>query len=75
MNRRDFELLDKELWGVSPTPPHSADIIALALVIVFLAGIGIGAVLFAHDSKPTQTVSRDALAAISLFNGVPPSQE
>jgi hypothetical protein len=75
MNQRDLDLLDKELWGVSPTPPRSGDIIAVALVTVFLAGIGIGGVLFAHDSKPTQTASHDALAAISLFNGVPPSRE
>lgn len=67
MNQRDLELLDKELWGVSPSPPRSGDITGVALVTVFLAGIAIGGVLFAHDSKPTQIASHDAVAAISLL--------
>jgi hypothetical protein len=74
MNQRDLELLDKELWGVSPAP-RSGDIIGVAFVTVFLAGIAIGGVLFTHDSKPTQTASHDAVAAISLLNGVPPIRE
>jgi hypothetical protein len=82
MNQRDLELLDKELWGVSPSPPRSGDIIGavfvtafLAGVTAFLAGIVIGGVLFTHDSKQTQIASHDAVAAISLLNGVPPVRE
>lgn len=71
MNQRDLELLDKELWSVSPSPPRSRDIIGLALVTVFLAGIIVGGFLFKHDSKQTQIASHDAVAAISLLNGVP----
>jgi len=73
MNQRDLELLDKELWAVSPSPPRSRDIIGLALVTGFLAGIVIGGILFKHNSsKQTQIASHDAVAAISLINGVPP---
>ena len=76
MNQRDQELLDKELWGVSPSPPRNGGIIGVALVVVFLAGIAIGDIgdiLFAHDSKQIQIASHDAAAAISLLNGVPPT--
>jgi hypothetical protein len=72
MNQRNLELLDKELWAVSPSPPRSRDIIGLALVTVFLTGIVIGGILFKHDSKQTQIASHDVVAAISLLNGVPP---
>jgi hypothetical protein len=75
MNQRDLELLDKELWGVSPSPPRSGDIIGAGFVTAFLAGIAIGGILFTHDSKQTQIASHDAVAAISLLNGVPPVRE
>jgi hypothetical protein len=71
MNQRDLELLDKELWGVSPSPPRSGNILGAAFITVFLAGIAIGSILFTHDSKQTQIASHDAVAAISLLNGVP----
>ena len=73
MNQRDQELLDKELWGVSPIPPRNGGIIGVAFVVVFLAGIVIGDILFAHDSKQIQIASHDAAAVISLLNGVPPT--
>ena len=75
MNQRDLELLDKELWGVNPSPPRSGDIIGAVFVTAFLAGVAIGGVLFTHDSKQTQIASHDAVAAISLLNGVPPVRE
>ena len=71
MNQRDQELLDKELWGVSPSPPRNRGIIGVAFVVVFLAGIVIGDILFAHDSKQIQIASHDAATVISLLNGVP----
>jgi hypothetical protein len=70
MNQRDQELLDKQLWGVSPSPPRNGGV---AFVVVFLAGIIIGDILFAHDSKQTQIASHDAAAVISFPNVVPPS--
>ena len=41
MTRRDQELLDKQLWGVSSRSPHNG-IMILMIVAVFLAGMGIG---------------------------------
>jgi hypothetical protein len=48
MNRRDKALLDKQLWGVNPTPPSLA---GLALIAMFVSGIIIGSVLFAREYK------------------------
>ena len=44
MTRRDQELLDKQLWGVSSRSPQNG-ITILMIVAVFLAGIGIGDVV------------------------------
>ena len=73
MNRHDRELLDRQLWRVSSSPPRSGGITGMGFVGVFLAGMAIGGVLFAHDSKQIQIASHDAVAAISLLNGVPPA--
>jgi hypothetical protein len=71
MNQRDQELLDKQLWGVGRSPPRNGG--GLGFVVVFLAGIAIGDILFAHQSKQMQIASHDAVAAISHLNGVPPT--
>jgi hypothetical protein len=73
MNQRDQELLDKQLWGVSSNPPRHGGIIGPAFVVVFLVGIAIGNILFAHESKQMQTASHDVTVALSLPNGVPPT--
>lgn len=73
MNQRDQELLDKQLWGVSPGPPRNGGMISLAFVVVFLVGIVIGGILIAHEGKPMQTASHDAMAVISLLDSVPPN--
>ena len=44
MTRREQELLDKQLWGVSPRSPQN-DIIILMTIAVFLVGMGIGDIL------------------------------
>jgi len=44
MDKRDQELLDKQLRGVSRRPPDSG-IVILGLITVFLIGIGIGDIL------------------------------
>ena len=41
MNRHEQELLDKQLWGVSPTPPQSG-VMGLAFVAAFLGGLVMG---------------------------------
>jgi hypothetical protein len=71
MNQRDQELLDKQLWGVNPSPPGNGGLIGLAFAVVFLVGIALGDILFARDSKQIQIASHDAAAAISLLNGAP----
>ena len=71
MDQRDWELLDKQLSGISLSPPRNGGIIGLAFIAVFLTGTVVGGIVFADDSKQAQT-SRDAMATISFLNGVPP---
>jgi len=73
MNQRDQELLDKQLWGVSRSPPRNGGILGVGFIAVFLVGIAIGDVLFARTSKRIQTASHDVTAALSLPNDVPPA--
>ena len=74
MNQRDQELLDKQLWGVSPGPPRNGGMISVAFVVVFLVGIAIGDILLARGSKLLMhTASHDAMAVISLLDSVPPN--
>jgi hypothetical protein len=69
MGRRDQELLDKQLWGAGPSPPRNGGILGLEIVVVFLVGIAIGGILFAHESKQImQIASHDTTAAISFLN-------
>ena len=72
MDQRDWELLDKQLSGISLSPPRNGGIIGLAFIAVFLTGTVVGGIVFADDSKQAQ-VSRDAMATISFLNGVPPT--
>jgi len=65
MDRRDRKLLDKQMRRVAPTPRNDGAMI-LALVAVFLAGVTLGAAMFAHKSRPTRFASNDATAAFSL---------
>ena len=63
MNRRDQELLEKQLWGVSSRSPGNG-IIVLMIVAVFLVGMGIGDIV----SKTNQANTHYA-ALISFPNG------
>jgi hypothetical protein len=54
MNRRDKALLDKQLWGINPSPPS---LIGLALVAMFLGGIIVGSALFAREKSHSYTAS------------------
>jgi hypothetical protein len=69
MDQRDQELLDKQLWGVSPAPPGNESLIGIAFLAVLLVGIAIGATLFASERKQMQTASHDVTAA--LLRGLP----
>ena len=63
MTRRDQELLDKQLWGVSSRSPQNG-IIILMIIAVFLVGVGMGDVV----SKTKQANTHYA-ALISYPNG------
>jgi hypothetical protein len=52
MDKRDQELLAKQLWSVGSSPQNST-IIGLTIIAVFLAGIGIGDIL--SKSKQANT--------------------
>jgi len=58
MNQRDQELLEKQLWGVSRSPPGDGAMLGFALVTVFLIGLSVGGILFAPTSP--QLNSQDA---------------
>ena len=65
MDQRDQELLDKQLWGVSPAPPGNEGLIGIAFLAVLFVGIAIGAILFAK----MQAASHDVTAL--LLRGMP----
>jgi hypothetical protein len=65
MDKRDQELLDKQLWGVSPSPPHSG--IIIGFITMFLVGIGIGDIL--SKTKPANTAQANTnYAAVNSFS-------
>jgi hypothetical protein len=63
MTRRDQELLDKQLWGVSSRSPQNSMAI-LMIVAVFLAGVGIGDIV-----SKTKQASTHYVALISYPSG------
>ena len=65
MDKRDQELLDKQLWGVSPSPPHSG--IILGFITVFLVGIGIGDIL-SKTAQANPTHANTNYAAVNPFS-------
>jgi hypothetical protein len=68
MNERDQELLDKQLWGVSPSPPPRGGILVLAFVVSFFGGLLIGGILFPHKSNQIQVATGDTQTALSLLD-------
>src|SRR5262245_46118095 len=61
MDKRGQELLDKQLWGVGPSPLHSG--IIIGFITVFLVGIGVGDIL----SKTKQVNTPSTYAALNFF--------
>jgi len=57
MDRRDQELLDKQMRRL--TPPRNDGAIAVMLAAIFLVGMTLGSVLSPHESAPTQIASMD----------------
>ena len=69
MDKHDQELLDRQLWGVSPSPPHSG--ITIGFIAVFLIGIGIGDIL----SKTNQANTNKANTNYAAVNSIPTENE
>ena len=57
MDRRDQELLDKQMRRL--TPPRNEGVIAVMLAAMFLVGMTLGSVLSPHKSEPVQIASMD----------------
>jgi hypothetical protein len=66
MDKRDQELLAKQLWLVS-SPPQNGGIVGLMIVAAFLIGIGIGDIL--SESKRANT---NYAAMVSRIAEAPP---
>jgi hypothetical protein len=63
MTRRDQELLEKQLHGLTMAPRNDG-VLMLAVLAIFLVGIALGGFLYAFTSEPgpIQIASNDALA-------------
>ena len=57
MNRRDQELLDKQMRRLET--PRNDGAIAVLLAAMFVVGMTLGSVLSPHQSAPTQVASLD----------------
>ena len=57
MDRRDQELLDKQMGRL--TPPRNEVVIAVLLASMFLVGMTLGGVLSTHESEPIQIASME----------------
>ena len=55
MDRRDNELLDKQMRRLSA--PRNDGVIAVMLAVMFVVGMTLGSVLSTHESTPTQIAS------------------
>ena len=67
MDRRDKELLDRQLQHLVPSPRSDGELM-LAIVGVFLIGTVVGGIIFANKTEPpVQTASNDGTAALSFF--------
>jgi hypothetical protein len=70
MDRRDQELLDKQLHAIY-VAPRSDGVLILAVLAVFFAGITIGGFLYAYTSEPTQFAANEATPAIAMPHTTP----
>jgi len=65
MDKRDWELLDKQIRSPQPeTPPNGVMITMLAAI--FILGVTTGALFFAPGSTPLATAG-DGTAALAFF--------
>ena len=64
MNRRDQELLDKQLSSVHLTPRHDG-VMILAIFAVFLVGVTVGGFLVAYTDQSMRVAANDLAPAVS----------
>ena len=70
MNRRDRELLDRQMRRFQPSP-HPAGLMTLILAGAFVGGMIAGSIIFTSQ-QPAQTASTDGRTALAfLLNGSP----
>ena len=68
MNRRDRELLERQMRRFQPSP-HPVGLMTLILAGAFLVGMIAGSILFTSQ-QPVQTASTDGKTALAfLLNG------
>jgi hypothetical protein len=68
VNRRDVELLDRLLWGVSPCAKHSGGSRVLALAAVFMVGLVAGGALFSPQRDRLSTASSEGPTSVFLLD-------
>ena len=68
MDRRDWDLLNKQMRRLQPSPPPNG-IMVLMLAGIFVAGMTTGALLFTSGSPPVQTATDGKAALAFLLNG------
>jgi hypothetical protein len=66
MHQHDWELLDRQMSQLQPTP-RGLD--GLAFVGLFLAGMTAGAFLFGGAGQPVQTASEHGKTTLTFFYG------
>jgi hypothetical protein len=70
MNRRDQELLSRQMRRFQPSP-HPVGLMMLIWALAFLAGMIAGTIIFTNQ-QPVQTASTDGKTALAfLLNGTP----
>ena len=65
MNRRDRELLDRQMRRFQPSP-HPVGLMMLILAGAFLVGMIAGSIIFTNQ-QPMQTASTDGKTALAFF--------
>jgi hypothetical protein len=69
MDKRDWELLEKQIRSPQPAPPPNGVMITMAPGI-FILGVTTGALLYAPASTPIPTAG-DGMAALAFFRDGP----
>ena len=65
MDRKDRDLLNKQMRRLNPPPASGTGTAILAVVAVFLAGMTLGGYMVAQKSEQPKTASNDLLAAMA----------